>query len=97
MNYVLPAFSVGYIVGAAVTIFMKCQRARSVGKFPLSPDLSSIHNDVTEYSSRLQVALAAKKQTHSLSTDALANIHYSAIRHRSKIRMCHIISKRSRL
>lgn len=79
MKYLLPAFFVGCTVGVASTLLAARRRISPAAAFPLQRDLSSIHNDVIEYSSNLQAALGAKNEPHSLSTDALANFHYMAV------------------
>jgi hypothetical protein len=48
----------------------------AVARFPLSSKLSSLHNDVIQYSSDIH---ASFDKNSSLSTYALANIHYTAI------------------
>jgi hypothetical protein len=48
----------------------------AVARFPLSSELSSLHNDVIQYSSDIH---ASFDETSPLSTYVLANIHYTAI------------------
>jgi hypothetical protein len=48
----------------------------AVARFPLSSELSSLHDDVIQYSSDIHASFDEKSP---LSTYALANIHYTAI------------------